>query len=404
MGKWGMVRLGDVFLSIKNGASIKQGKPEGTGYPVTRIETISDGRVNRSKMGYAGIEELGNYSDFILNSEDILMSHINSIKHLGKTALYTRQGAERIIHGMNLLRLQPDKRILDSAYANYYFGSSYFKHQIPKITKNSVNQSSFTITALKELVIPLPPLEVQRKIVEALNRAFALIEKRKTQTEKLDLLIKSRFIEMFGDPGVNPRNWTEVRLSNILKGSPGNGIFAKNEDYGSDGFEVIWLSDFIDKRSCDITSLKRINTQRKIEQYAVRYGDMLFCRSSLNRDGIGKCSFVPHINRTILFECHIIRISIDLDLINPIYLQMFSTCTFFRNQIFANAKTSTMTTISQQGLLNCSIHLPPLTLQENFARFLIDVESKNHVLKQSQMQLEVIYNSLMQKCFRGEFF
>ena len=72
-----MARLGDVFTLIRNGASIKQSDGLG-GFPITRIETISDKTVDRNKFGYAGITDLQKYQAYILQDGDILMSHINS--------------------------------------------------------------------------------------------------------------------------------------------------------------------------------------------------------------------------------------------------------------------------------------------------------------------------------------
>ena len=68
-----MARLGDLFIHIRNGANIKQGL-DNTGYPITRIETISNRVVNRAKMGYAGITDVSKYSDYIL--QDLSLIHI----------------------------------------------------------------------------------------------------------------------------------------------------------------------------------------------------------------------------------------------------------------------------------------------------------------------------------------
>ena len=107
------ITIDEAFTLIRNGASIKQGDLD-FGYPITRIETISDRVVDREKMGYAGITELGKYEEYVLQDGDILMSHINSEKHLGKTALYKKHEDEIIIHGMNLLCLRPNKQIIKS--------------------------------------------------------------------------------------------------------------------------------------------------------------------------------------------------------------------------------------------------------------------------------------------------
>ena len=193
-----MYKIGEVFTLIRNGANIKQGEDD-TGYPITRIETISNRVVDRNKMGYAGIHEIGRYSDYILEDGDILMSHINSETHLGKVALYEEIPGETIIHGMNLLCLRPNRSILNCRYAFYSLMSDGFLRQIPRIMKKSVNQASFTVTALKELQIHVPPMEQQLQVVSVMDRIQSLLLQRQKQAAVIDQLVKSRFIELFGD-------------------------------------------------------------------------------------------------------------------------------------------------------------------------------------------------------------
>ena len=147
------IKLGDACKFIRNGASIKQFENAG-GYPITRIETIANSNINLNKVGYANIYDLGKYEDYILNNGDILMSHINSEKHLGKSAIWNKS-QEKIIHGMNLLCLRPKKELINPKYMNYYFNTVNFKRQLPKITKKSVNQASFSVSDLKNLEFKL---------------------------------------------------------------------------------------------------------------------------------------------------------------------------------------------------------------------------------------------------------
>ncbi|MEZ9440202.1 restriction endonuclease subunit S, partial [Vibrio atlanticus] len=97
------------------------------------------------------------YEKYLLKKGDILISHINSTKHLGKCAIY--EGDEvNLIHGMNLLSLRVDESKAYPKYVFYMLSSSVFLRQLPKITKNSVNQSSFNVKSFQELKIPLPSL------------------------------------------------------------------------------------------------------------------------------------------------------------------------------------------------------------------------------------------------------
>lgn len=188
---WEVKKLGDCFSYIKNGANIKQTK-DVDGFPITRIETLAGGIFNRDRMGYAGIYDLSKYSAYVLESRDLLMSHINSKTYIGRTVEYKRNNDETIIHGMNLLRLKAIHDIIDSTFFVYYTKSGDFKSKIARIRKDAVNQSSFAISDLKRLNIPLPPLSLQRLFAQRIDQ----IEREKSEVQKsiqdLETLLASR--------------------------------------------------------------------------------------------------------------------------------------------------------------------------------------------------------------------
>ena len=138
--------LDDYCIFIRNGANIKNSKDK-SGIPITRIETISDNVIDENKYGYADIFD-NKYEDYYLKKNDILMSHINSLKHLGKTAFCEED--KKVIHGMNLLCIRSNNKI-NPKYLNYYFKSDDFYKKLMKISKQSVNQSSFAISDLKKI-------------------------------------------------------------------------------------------------------------------------------------------------------------------------------------------------------------------------------------------------------------
>ena len=195
--------LENYFLFIRNGVSIKQF--DGDGIPITRIESISNEYLNLSKLGYANIYN-EDYKEYYLKNGDILMSHINSQKHLGKTAIIENLDM-KIIHGMNLICLRADIKKIIPEYIFYFFKTQTFKKNIIKISKKSVNQASFSISDLKKIKVEVPALIQQERVVKRLNRIKKIIENRKKQIKLFDELIKSRFIEMFGDPIRNEKGW-----------------------------------------------------------------------------------------------------------------------------------------------------------------------------------------------------
>ena len=170
---WELVKLEDVCEFIRNGVSIRQIKGA-NGIPITRIETISNGIVDRDRMGYADIID-DTYEKYYLQHGDILMSHINSPIHVGKSALYESIEGEKIIHGMNLLCLRMKTGICPK-YMNYLFMSEIFKDEIRPYIKNAVNQASINTRNLGGVYSPIPPYNEQQRIVTKIEELFAVLD------------------------------------------------------------------------------------------------------------------------------------------------------------------------------------------------------------------------------------
>ena len=185
-------KLGDCLILIKNGAVIQQRKGC-SGIPITRIETLSNNRFNRDRLGYADIKDESLYVDYILDDCDLLMSHINSREFLGRTVLYQQKNDERIIHGMNLLRIKTNPALLDSYYAYYLFQTGYFKKLIDSIRKDAVNQSSISISDICNLKFDLPSVENQKKIVKILKILDQKIALNRAINDNLEAMAKQLY-------------------------------------------------------------------------------------------------------------------------------------------------------------------------------------------------------------------
>ena len=186
------IKLGDCLSMIENGATIKQQKGR-KGLPITRIETLSNNRFNRDRLGYADIFDANKYSHYILDDKDILMSHINSKAFLGRSVLYKRHGNEQIIHGMNVLRIKTKKDILDQEYAYYYFQTSFFKKNIHNIRKDAVNQSSINISDIKDIIIQIPSLKDQKNIVTVLSNIDCKIALNRQINDNLEAMARQLY-------------------------------------------------------------------------------------------------------------------------------------------------------------------------------------------------------------------
>ena len=242
----------------------------------------------------------------------------------------------------------------------------------------------------------------QKNTTDILNKIERVIELRQKEIFYLDELVKARFVEMFGDPQLNPKGWKVVNISEVVGGKVSNGFFAKRDDYVNDGnVSVLGVANIVNRMYSKIDELPRTNADdNEIKKYEVKYGDMLFCRSSLVAEGIGKASIIPeNVQKNILFECHVIRLQLDLNKCVPEFMQTLSTMDSFRNQVIAQSKTATMTTIGQDGILKTDIILPPLESQRKFYNFIKQVNTSKSAIKKSLEETQILFDSLMQKYF-----
>lgn len=254
---------------------------------------------------------------------------------------------------------------------------------------------------LTNISLSLPTIDNQRRIVRIFESIERLISKKVFILKALDDLIKSRFVEMFGDLNHNP-SYPVVNLKSLIIGSPSNGFFASKELYDKNGkVNLIGVKEVVGNLYTDIYDTLKLNVDEStLKKYLIDYGDMLFCRSSLVKSGIAKASIVPKSNnKSCIFECHTIKIKLNQQLCIPEFMQVQSEQTYFRNQVIKNSKTATMTTISQQGIVDTKVLLPPLSIQQEFTKLLSQINKLKSDVQKSIDETQLLMDSLMQKFF-----
>lgn len=191
---WDVVKLGDVCLELRNGINVEQHDVEGK-YRVTRIQTISDGTVDMSKTKWTNDEPAENY---FMEAGDILLSHINSFEHLAKTAIFPVLD-EKVVHGINLIRCRLNKELIVPEYAISYMKSKRFVDDARKYAQRAVNQASIKTADLKQLDIPLPPIETQREIVTRISEEMSIVEQNKRLIEIFRQKIRDKIADVWGE-------------------------------------------------------------------------------------------------------------------------------------------------------------------------------------------------------------
>lgn len=384
---WDYKPIGDCFVYIKNGANISQAKDSG-GIPITRIETLSNGLFNRSKMGYANILEPGKYAQNVLNDGDLLMSHINSKSYIGRTVMYEALPNEVIIHGMNLLRLVPNETTLSKFF--YYFTlSHYFKSKIVKIRKDAVNQSSISITDLKKINIPVPPLAEQQQIVAELDKINETIEDCRELLRNLDALAQSLFYDTFGDPTTFHNRWEISTLGENCTFIGGGTPSKSNADFYSGN--IPWAT------VRDMSNFLLSSTELKITEEAIKL-------SATNLLPKGTIVISTHVGLGKI--CKLMQdTAINQDL-KGVILNERLIDTFFvywylnmAPHIIANGRGATVKGVTLDFMRSLKIPVPPLELQEKFAERIEQIEAQKKVVESTIAELQTLLDSRMDYWF-----
>lgn len=188
--EWEEKTLGGI-TNIRSGLSKDQnGNIEG--YKVTRIETISDGTINLNKIGF--IDIVDKIDDYKLQKGDILFSNINSVSHIGKTAI--AYSDLDLYHGMNLLCLR-SMSSTNPLFLFYYFNTVELRNHFKTICNQAVSQASINQTELAKTELALPSLPEQTKIANFLSAIDEKINRCGVQIEKMEAWKKGLLQKMF---------------------------------------------------------------------------------------------------------------------------------------------------------------------------------------------------------------
>jgi len=396
-----MVELGNVLSLIRNGLSIKQSK-DTDGLPITRIETISNGEIDSTRVGYAGITAT-EHGQWMLKPGDILLSHINSEEHLGKVALYDGFPGQ-LIHGMNLLNLRADPSVVLPPYLLRVLRSELFRRKVRRVANRSVNQASVSITALSGLEIPLPPLPEQRRIADILDKADAIRRNRREAVSCFDELSNSLFLTSFArELRSSSRSPLDRHLIELRYGTSN-----KSSSHGNPTLRI----PNVVRGDIDLRDLKHVPvSDTDFDRLALRNGDVLFVRTNGNPDYVGRCAVFDedairdsgHDPAEFIYASYLIRGRLVLQSLKPLFLQHFLQTDVGRKALRDRCRTSAgQYNINTKGI--GSIEIPDVTItpQQEFVDHLMAMKKVRRRLLLATDDSDDLFNSLVQRAFRGE--
>lgn len=373
---------------------------------------VSGGTPSRSKNEYwenGNIPwiKIGNIKSKYVNEYDELITeqglNNSSAKLLKKgTILYTifatlgevgildiEACTNQAIAGINII----DSRITTD-YLYYYLKSK--KVYVNNIGRG-VAQNNINLTTLKNFEIPLIDVDKQSNIVEILEKVERMICLKEKEIDDLDLLIKARFIEMFGDPYTNPLKWEKLKIKDAVTVEPQNGLYRPQSDYVTDrsGIPILRIDGFYDGIVTDFASLKRLKcSETEKQKYLLLEDDIVINRVN-SIEYLGKCAHIKGLLEDTVYESNMMRMHFDPETYNSAYICKLLCSQFIYDQIVNHAKKAVnQASINQKDVLDFNIYQPPIDLQNQFSDFVRQVDKSRFDIKKSIIELEreVVYD------------
>lgn len=388
---WEKMSFRFLVNAIRNGSVATQIEYTEESFPISRIETISSGEINMSKVGFVDPKTISN--SYKLTRGDLLLSHINSLSMVGNVAL--KKSDDVLYHGMNLLRIIPNNSIVNGNYLYWVIKSPYCRKMIESIAKPAINQASVSIESLKSIQIIVPKLKEQVKIAFFLQHETAkidnLIEKQQQLIELLkekrqavishavtkglnpDVPMKDSGVEWLGEV---PKHWevSKVKYYCTIKGRIGfRGYTVQDLVDENEGALVLGASEIRNDGSILLNSPQYISWEKYYESPEIMLDKnmILFVQRGST---VGKVSFITHglgkatINPSLI----VLR---DLNICGE-FMNYSLMSSFIQNTVKMQTSSTAIPMISQEQVGNYFQLIPPLNEQLKIADFIASNVSK----------------------------
>ena len=271
----------------------------------------------------------------------------------------------------NVFSVSPN---LERQYLYYYLKSDFVLQRIKAVATGSV-RDNLKLSMLYEFPIELPKLENQRKIVKILDKVSDVIEKKEQELEQLETLVKSRFVELFGDPIKNPKGWEVVKLSECLERIDNGKSFTCDSNAREGVFPAILklsAATYGDYRPYENKAL--LDEKQFVESVEVHRGDLLFTRKN-TPDLVGMAAYVFETPEKLMMPDLIFRL-VTNERMTPTFLWQLINNREFRSAIqgISGGSAKSMSNISKERLKNIEVICPPISEQKKLEGVLEQVD------------------------------
>ncbi len=394
----GAERMNVAYVKVKEVSNIISGyafksnmfNNEQKGMPIIRIRDISkDYSKTYTEESYR--------EEFIVRKGDFLIGmdgEFNLFKWSGPDALLNQR----------VCKIIPNKKV-NSKYLLYFLPKEL---KIIEDVTPFVTVKHLSVKKIQQIKIPLPPLAIQQKIAEALDKADAIRRRNKQMLEKYDQLIYSQYLNWFGKENFLFDHWKEVEIKNLAenkKGSMRTGPFGSDllhSEFVDEGIAVLGIDNAVENtfnwKGRRFITLEKFE---KLKRYRVFPNDVIITIMGTT----GRSAVIPENIPLAINTKHLAAITLNKKIANPYFVAYsIHSNPYILEQIKQRTRGAIMDGLNLTIIKELKVKLPPIELQNHFAKTIEEIEVLKIKVQQERTASENLFQSLLQKAFKGELF
>lgn len=291
-------------------------------------------------------------------------------------------------HGMVL---RPKADVVDPMFFPFFISSDIFLDEAIRVSVGSLSPTA-NWKDLRTLEFDLPSPGKQRELAGILSEAESLKGYYRKMLTTCDDVVKSQFVEMFGEPAENPKGWETSSLTSL--GSCKNGMNFKSKESGIE-LPCLGVGDFKDRSVInDVSEMGRINLDDEpAEGYFLKDGDIVFVRSNGNKELVGRCLAVyPHGEKAV-FSGFCIRLRVESDKVRIPYLIWALKQPSMRQQMFGRG--ANVQNLNQKLMAKVDVPIPPLAEQDRFLALVSIVDKSKFAIQKALDELNATTKKIL---------
>ncbi len=395
---WQWHKAGNV-IDVRDGTHDSP-KYQSTGIPLVTSKNLVDGAIDFSTCTLISDEDHAAISKrSAVGDGDILYAMIGTIGN----PVIVKKEFEFSIKNVALFKFENDN--VYNRYIYHYLKSNIVQRQFSKKARGGT-QKFVSLGNIRDLLIPIPPLEEQKRIAAILDKADAVRRKRLQAIDLTDQLLRSVFLDMFGDPVTNPKGWDTKTIEQLisekkysLKRGPFGGAL-KKEIFVDSGYLVYEQFHALNN---DFSFQRYFIDESKFNElkaFEVKGGDIIISCSGVN---LGRLAIVPKGSPQGIINQALLKLTLNEEImLNEMFINIF-THPNFKSRFFGEQRGSGVPNFPPMSTFKeFKFITPPIDMQEEYLVRIASIQSGKTKECFALEKLENLFSSLTQQAFRGE--